>query len=114
MLRKILFLILVLALSFVPVLQAAHALTHFGEADVVGMAQPNDHEGESESDGDAGVDRDRICLDCLVLTGFSVIFTILAVFLCDQTSRRFLPYFKPRPILLNWSFPYLTRGPPQA
>ena len=45
-LRKILFLILVSALSFVPILQAAHALTHVGEADIPGIAEADGHQGE--------------------------------------------------------------------
>ena len=117
-LRKILFLILVSALSFVPILQAAHALTHVGEADIIGMTQADGHQGENgidaHADADAGIDSDRICLDCLALTGFSVIFTILAVLFCDQVSRQSLPYLKSRFVLRNFSSPYLTRGPPQA
>src|SRR5687768_5630902 len=120
MLRKILFLILVSALSFVPILQAAHALTHVGEADTdtVGMTQADGHQEENgidaHADADAGIDSDRICLDCLALTGFSVIFTILAVLSCDQVSRQSLPYLKSKFVLRNFSSPYLTRGPPQA
>src|SRR5687768_3211215 len=116
MLRKILFLILVSALAFVPVLQAAHALTHVGEADIGGMAHADGQQEESETDtdADAGIDSDRICLDCLALTGFSVIFAVLALFFRNQITHRPLPYFKSVLLLLNFSSLYLTRGPPQA
>ncbi|SEP26930.1 hypothetical protein [Nitrosovibrio sp. Nv6] len=114
MLRKILFLILVSALAFVPVLQAAHALTHVGEADTGGMAHADGQQEESETDTDAGIDSDRICLDCLALTGFSVIFAVLAIFFRNRISHQPLPYFKSGLVLLNFSSLYLTRGPPQA
>jgi hypothetical protein len=118
MLRKVLFLILVSALSFVPILQAAHALTHVGDDGIIGVVQADGHQGENANDAHAdagtGIDSDRICLDCLALTGFSVIFTILVVFFCDQISCQSLPYLKSRFILRNFSSPYLTRGPPQA
>lgn len=117
-LRKILFLILVSTLSFVPILQAAHALTHVGEADTVSMTQVDGHQEENgidaHADADASIDSDRICLDCLALTGFSVIFTISAVLFCDHVSRQSLPYLKSKFVLRNFSSPYLTRGPPQA
>src|SRR5687768_9579872 len=106
-LRKLLFLILVSALSFVPILQAAHALTHVGEADIVGIAEADGHQGENDidahaSDAGAGIDSDRFCLDCLALTGFSVIFIILAVLFGDQISRQSLPYLKSRFVLRNF------------
>lgn len=115
MLRRELFLLLVVVLSFVPVFQAAHMLTHVAPADMTGMTQAdgNLHEDlhEGESDADAGVD--KICLDCLALT-FSVILPFLLACLFDQTRRRPLTYLKSRHCLLDFSPAYLTRAPPQA
>jgi hypothetical protein len=113
-LRKILFLILVVALSVVPVLQAAHALTHVGDADLIGNAYADDGQEERGLDPDDGVDGDKICLDCLALTGFSIAVAVLPVFFFDQMRRQPPPYLLSRPILLDFSSPYLIRGPPQA
>jgi hypothetical protein len=112
-LRKKLFLILVLALSFVPVFQATHALTHVthvAHVDAIDTAQADNSQAGSETDTDV----DRICLDCLALTAFSIILPILAIFFFDQTVRRPLPHAKSRQILGSFSSPYLTRAPPQA
>ncbi|MGH8684964.1 MAG: hypothetical protein ACREUM_06370 [Nitrosospira sp.] len=114
-LRKKLFLILVLALSFVPIFQATHALTHVAHVahvDAIGTAQADNSQAASETDVDTDVD--RICLDCLALTAFSIILPILAIFFFDQTVRRPLPHAKSRQILGSFSSPYLTRAPPQA
>ena len=119
MLRKQLFLLLMLALSLVPVLQAAHVLTHVGEATASDMPL-----GTVTADGgpvnsaissiadDADTDIDRLCLDCLALTGFSIIFSILVVVFLSQTRHQPRPYRKSRPLLLNFYAPYPTRGPP--
>lgn len=104
-----LFFILVLSLSFVPIFQATHALTHIDMTDV---AQADSHQGESEAE--AGVDVDRICLDCLALTAFSIILPILAIFFFDQTMRQRLLRVKSRQVLRNFTSPYLTRAPPRA
>ncbi len=116
MLRKGLFLILVLALSFVPVFQVAHALTHVAHADMSGDAQADGDQGEREADTDTDTDTDtdRICLDCLALTAFSVILPILAFLFFGQMRRQLLPHSKPGRILLDFSSPYLTRAPPRA
>ena len=85
MLRKQLFLVLVLALAGVPILQAAHALTHVGETTpghIVSSSETMESAAiesvtppvAGEADGEA--DNDRLCLDCLALTGFSVIFSV--------------------------------------
>jgi hypothetical protein len=113
-LRKILFLILVVALSVVPVLQAAHALTHVGDADLIGNAYADDGQEERGLDPDDGVDGETICLDCLALTGFSIAVAVLPVFFFDQMRHQPPPYLLSRPILLDFSSPYLIRGPPQA
>ena len=117
MLRKQLFLILALALSLVPVLQAAHALTHVGEANVsdtplgthttdgdpVKSAIADDSDADAGADSDADID--RLCLDCLALTGFSIIFSILVVIFLSQTRHQPRPYRKSRPLLLNFYAP---------
>jgi hypothetical protein len=113
-LRKILFLILVVTLSVVPVLQAAHALTHVGDADHIGNTYADDGQEERKLDPDDGVDGDKICLDCLALTGFSIAVAVLPVFFFDQRRRQPLLYLVSRPVLQSFSFPYFTRGPPQA
>jgi len=109
-LRKGLFLIFVLALSSVPVFQATHALTHVAHVDMLGTAQAHDNQGEAETDADA----DRICLDCLALTAFSIILLILRIFFFDQMVQKPLLHLKSRHILRNFSFLYLTRAPPRA
>jgi hypothetical protein len=121
MLRRQLFLILVLALAWVPVFQTAHALTHVGEITAryippeLGTVEGDTIKGVTppfadEADGDT--DSDRLCLDCLALTGLSVIFSILAIGFLSQTRRNVGPYRKSQPFLLNFYTPYSTRGPP--
>ncbi len=107
---KGIFLIFVLVLSAVPVFQAAHALTHVAPVDMLGPAQIHDNQGEAETD--AGLD--KICLDCLALTAFSILLFILRIFFFDQMVQKSLRHLKPRRILRNLSFPFLTRAPPQA
>jgi hypothetical protein len=111
-LSRQLFLLLVLALSLVPVFQAAHMLTHVVPADMIGMIQVDGGLHQDEDDADAAVD--KICLDCLALTGFSVIFFILAVWLSGQGGRCPPVHEKSRNPLPDFSFTYLTRAPPQA
>jgi hypothetical protein len=120
MLRKQLFLVLVLALAWVPVLQAAHALTHVGEitsslivseletmsAAIESVIPPVADEAEGEADND------RLCLDCLALTGFSVIFSILVIVFSSQTRRQARLYRKSQLLFFNSYTPYSTRGPP--
>ncbi|SCX53813.1 hypothetical protein SAMN05720354_11355 [Nitrosospira sp. Nsp1] len=113
-LRKILFLILVVALSLVPVLQAAHALTHVGDADLIGNVYADGGQEESGLHPDSGLDGDKICLDCLALTGFSIAVAVLPVFFFDQMRRQPPPYPISAPVLPRFSSPYFTRGPPQA
>ena len=121
MLRKQLFLVLALALAWVPVLQAAHALTHVGEitfSSIVSSSETmEDAAVESvtppvtgEADGET--DNDRLCLDCLALTGFSVIFSILVIVFSSQTRRQARLYRKSQPLFFNSYTPYSTRGPP--
>lgn len=122
MLRKQLFLILLaFALAWVPVLQAAHALTHVGEitsGDIVSELETMEDGAvkgvippvADEADGEA--DNDRLCLDCLALTGFSVIFSILVIVFSSQTRRQARLYRKSQPLFFNSYTPYSTRGPP--
>lgn len=121
MLRKQLFLVLALALAWVPVLQAAHALTHVGEITSSSIVSELETMGDAaiesvippvadEADGEA--DNDRLCLDCLALTGFSVIFSILVIVFSSQTRRQARLYRKSQPLFFNSYTPYFTRGPP--
>lgn len=104
--RKGLFLFLVLVFSFVPILQATHALTH---VDIIGAVQAGDH-GQNETDSDS----DRICLDCLALSAFSIIPLILIFFFLDQITRQLPPHLKSGHPPVDFSSPYLTRAPPGA
>ncbi|MBN9132512.1 MAG: hypothetical protein J0H48_03985 [Nitrosospira multiformis] len=114
--------VLALVLAWVPVLQAAHALTHVGEITSPIVSELETVEGVAvkgvippavgEADGEA--DNDRLCLDCLALTGFSVIFSILVIVFSSQTRRQARLYRKPQRLFFNSYTPYSTRGPPQA
>ncbi len=98
-----LFLVLVLALLAVPVLQTAHAVTHFAHMDTVDIVT-SDH---SQDD-----DTDRICLDCLALTAFSAALPFLTFFFVTKILRQQLSLLNHRPVLRDFSTPYLTRAPP--
>ena len=80
------------------------------------MAKANGDQPTTASDllvdTDVDADIDRICLDCLALVGFCIIFSILAVVTLDQATRQRLTCLKSRSLLLNFSTPYPTRGPP--
>ena len=119
---KALFLLLLLALSLVPVLQAAHALTHLAPEKTVGIAESGGGQGaigsvaeaDTDAEVDADFDSDRICLDCLALAALGIVLPVLAfcffVRRADQTLPRLTTLF----ISLCFSSPYLTRAPPQA
>ncbi|MEK6708842.1 MAG: hypothetical protein AABY81_08590 [Pseudomonadota bacterium] len=107
-LRKGLFLILVLALLSVPVLLAAHVLTHFAHVDTISTSPADSAQNESDTDAD------RVCLDCLALTAFGVALPLLAFLFVARMLRQQLPPLKHRPILRDFSSPYLTRAPPLA
>jgi len=81
-LSRQLFLLLVLALSLVPVFQAAHMLTHIAPADMIELIQADGGLHQDGGDADAGVD--KICLDCLALTAFSAVLPVLLICLFDQ------------------------------
>ena len=107
-LRKGLFLILILALLSMPVLQTTHALTHFAHADAISTSSADSAQGESDTDAD------RVCLDCLALTAFGIALPILAFFFVARMLRQRLPPLKRRCVLRSFSSPYLTRAPPLA
>ena len=107
-LRKGLFLILALALLAVPVLQTAHALTHFAHVDALDTTATDVAQDESDADAD------RACLDCLALTVFGVALPFLAFLFVARMLRQRPPPLQHRPILRNFSSPYLTRAPPLA
>ncbi len=108
MMRNSLFLILALALLFVPVFLVAHAFTHFVEADAISITDTGiPHVGD-----DHDIDIDDICLDCLALTGLSTIFAALGFLLHGQTARQLLVSQKTRHNLHKKSSPHCPRGPP--
>lgn len=106
--RNSLYLTLALTLISVPVFQAAHALTHITDIDTINLVQvDSDHDQDD-------ADLDKICLDCLALTAFSVISSILAAFSINLILRVRLQGLKSGHILRNFFFTYLTRAPPPA
>lgn len=105
--RNSLYLILVLALISVPVFQAAHALTHVSDINTIEQGLVDIHD-------DTDVDYEQICLDCLALTAFSVIFSILTALSVNLIMRQQLRHIKREPILHNYFLTYLTRAPPRA
>jgi hypothetical protein len=123
---KALFFLLLLALSLVPVLQAAHALTHFAPANTIGISEPDggqevsgsvaeaDAGAEADADADAGFDSDRFCLDCLALAGLGILLPVLAFCFFTQPARQPLPRLTALFIAPHFSSPYLTRAPPLA
>lgn len=119
---KGLFFLLVLALSLVPVFQAAHALTHFAPVDIVLNAESDTsqdwsaplEEAESETHSDDGLGSDRICLDCLALAAFGILFPVLAFCFFSRVGRQHLAGLTPVLVFSSFSSPYLTRAPPRA
>src|SRR5687768_16417973 len=115
---KALFFLLLLALSLVPVLQAAHALTHFAPANTIGISEPDcgqevsgsvaEADAGAEADADAGFDSDRFCLDCLALAGLGILFPVLAFCFFTQPARQPLPRLTALFIAPRFSSPYLT------
>jgi hypothetical protein len=103
MIRKSLFLILTLALLFVPILLMAHAFTHFAQTDVMNVA---------ESEADTGVDLDEICLDCLALTALNIIFIASGLSLSDLKTRSRFPAEAMEHHSGNKPLSYHSRAPP--
>lgn len=121
---KALFFLLLLTLALVPVLQAAHALTHIAPDETGGIAQSSDGrfvgivaseaEAEASATADADLDSDRICLDCLALAAFGILLPALAFCFFDQARRQLLSDFRAVFVLTSFSSPYLTRAPPRS
>ena len=119
---KALFFLLLLTLALVPVLQAAHALTHIAPDETGGIAQSSDgrfvgivaSEAEASATADADLDSDRICLDCLALAAFGILLPALAFCFFDQARRQLLSDFRAVFVLTSFSSPYLTRAPPRS
>lgn len=119
---KALFFLLLLTLALVPVLQAAHALTHIAPGETGGIAQSSDgrfvgiiaSEAEASATADADLDSDRICLDCLALAAFGILLPALAFCFFDQARRQLLSDFRAVFVLTSFSSPYLTRAPPRS
>ena len=119
---KALFFLLLLTLALVPVLQAAHALTHIAPDETRGIAQSSDgrfvgiiaSEAEASATVDADLDSDRICLDCLALAAFGILLPALAFCFFDQARRQLLSDFRAVFVLTSFSSPYLTRAPPRS
>jgi len=114
MILRALLLILVSALTFLPILQGAHALTHVDDTEITGTIYAGGHEEGGEIDAQAGIDADRVCLDCLALAGLTIIFMALVVLSSNRRRCQVLPSLKPGPVPLDFSLPYLVRGPPQV
>ena len=120
---KALFFLLLLTLALVPVLQAAHALTHIAPGETGGIAQSSDDgrfvgivasEAEASATVDADLDSDRICLDCLALAAFGILLPALAFCFFDQARRQLLSDFRAVFVLTSFSSLYLTRAPPRS
>jgi len=119
---KALFFLLLLTLALVPVVQAAHALTHIAPDETGGIAQSSDgqfvgigaSEAEASATADADLDSDRICLDCLALAAFGILLPALAFCFFDQARRQLLSDFRAVFVLTSFSSPYLTRAPPRS
>lgn len=100
--RKSLFLILTLVLIAVPVFLMTHAFTHFAQVE----AQ------DAVDSGEEGVDLDEICLDCLALTGFSMLFAATGLLFANTVARRRLPFWQSACVSNSNSLPYRSRAPP--
>ena len=119
---KALFFLLLLTLALVPVLQAAHALTHIAPDETGGTAESSDgrfvgivaSEAEASATVDADLDSDRICLDCLALAAFGILLPALAFCFFDQARRQLLSDFRAVFVLTSFSSLYLTRAPPRS
>lgn len=119
---KALFFLLLLTLSLVPVLQAAHALTHIAPDETGGIPQTIDaqfvgsgaSEAEAIATADVDLDSDRICLDCLALAAFGILLPALAFYFFDQARRKLLSDLRAVFVLPSFSSPYLTRAPPRS
>ncbi len=107
-LRNSLYLVLALTLIIVPVSQAAHALTHITDVATINLVQvDNDHDQDE-------TDIDKICPDCLALTTFSDISSILVFSFHVQGTQQQLSFLTLRYIPQDFSSYYHSRAPPLA
>lgn len=109
---KSLLLILILALSYVPVFQEAHVLTHVDSVHETHLGDGSVLRGVNS--GEVDIDIDRACLDCLALTGLSIIFSTLAIFFRNQTGQRSPRQDEPEQRLSGFASLYPTRAPPRG
>ena len=103
MIRKSLFLILILALLSVPVFLMAHAFTHFAQSDVLDV---------TEAETDDGVDLDEICLDCLALTALNIFLITSGLSLSGPIARLHLSLLTAGYHSDNKILSYHSRAPP--
>ena len=106
--RNLIYLFLAITLIAVPIFQAAHALTHVTDIEAINLLQVDSNHDQDDADFD------QICLDCLALTAFNVISSILVAFSINLILRVRLQGLSYRHILRNFFFTYLTRAPPPA
>lgn len=102
LMRKSLFLVLALVLTAVPVFLMAHAFTHFAQGEVQNTLDS----------GEEGVDLDEICLDCLALTGFNILFAATELSFANTIARRRLPFYRSARAPNFNPLPYRSRAPP--
>lgn len=103
MIRKSLFLILTLAVLSVPIFLMAHAFTHYAQTDALDA---------DDSENDAGIDLDEICLDCLAFTAISLFLIASGLFLPISVIRHRLPLWAMRWQSDSRTFSYCSRAPP--
>ena len=109
MIRISLYLFLVITLMVTPVSQAAHALTHISDIDAQNLITQID--ADHEHDG-IDVDIDKICPDCIALTGFNDFAAILDFSFHTEVIRNQLSSFIFRFIPEDFSSDYHPRAPP--
>ena len=111
MIRNSLYLFLVLMLIVTPVDQAAHALTHISDIDVQNLITQidDDHDHDHE---ELNVDIDKICPDCIALTGFNDFAATLDFSFHPEVIRHQLSSFIFRFIPEDFSSNYYPRAPP--
>ena len=97
-----------IVLISVPVFQTAHALTHVVDIDTISLVQVDSSHDQDDADFD------QICLDCLALTAFSIIFSILVAFLVNLIMQGQQQELKHEHIFLYFLYTYLTRAPPRV
>ena len=106
--RNFLYFILAIAIISVPVFQASHELTHVNDTDIINLFQADNNHDQKDTD------LDQLCLDCLALTAFSIIFLILTIFSVDLMKRGWLRELRRRHVHLHFLSIYLKRAPPLA